>query len=312
MKSSIRRCCVASSSEPVTTWSTAATDRRAISARSSSPTRPLRGGDVGVGLRPRARRPRRRGGPRPSASTALGLGVGVGEQARPLGGDVALGLADLRRLGRRRRPCRRPTSSSSFWIRSVRAAIAFLIAGPANFHSSGEDDQRGEAAVDDLGRLRQDRAECVTMWPSSSTPSSSLGGRRDAEADATMPRALIVPSPRSTTPVDDRRLSGRWPVASSPAGRRRRRPPRGSASRTAARAASASAAAAARCSASRALTLRRCAAWRSASSAWRAASMRAGRLGPDRGELGLVVGDLGLRLRRASRRRRSWPPRMPS
>ena len=49
MKFSISSCCVASSSEPVTTWSTAALDRRAISARSSSPTATLRGDDVGSG-----------------------------------------------------------------------------------------------------------------------------------------------------------------------------------------------------------------------------------------------------------------------
>ena len=154
MKLSMSSCWVASSSEPVTTWSTAATDRRAISARSSSPLRPcaaamsasgacLELGELLASSRAAA-----------VVEDGRGLCVGLGEDAGALGGDVALGLADLRGLGGGAGAGRPTAASSSFWIRSVRARHRLLDRRTGELEQRGEDDQRREAAPDDLGRLR--------------------------------------------------------------------------------------------------------------------------------------------------------------
>ena len=133
MKSSIRRWWVASSSVPVTTWSTAATDRRAISARSSSPTRSRAAAMSATDLASRSATSdsmRARPSVRTDSACASASAMIRARSAAmsPLAWRICAASAVAAALSA-------AESSSSFCTLAVRAFIAFLICGQAYFHS---------------------------------------------------------------------------------------------------------------------------------------------------------------------------------
>ena len=180
------------------------------------------GGDVGVGLGLELGDLGVEAGPA-VGEQRRGLRVGLGEQARALGLDVALRLADRapprrrrrRRLRRRRRA--RPGSVS------VRSASAFLTSGPAFQNSRAKMITEASAAVDELGLLGPepvmgDVALVVDR------ACALLGGARPATA---VSEALIAPTPAlidvGDGAVDDASASGSPPGRQLAGARRRRR-----------------------------------------------------------------------------------------
>ena len=275
MKSSISRCWVASSSEPLD-------DAVGGGAGEAGDLGAQLVADCGRRRRrcrrrpwPRARRPRRRAGPgRRRAAPRPGrrprrAGAGARRRCRraPGGCAAASASASVLACGRRRRA--RPGSVS------VRSAIAFLSERAGLPEQQAEDDHRGEAAVDELGLLGP-AASGGWCSPGRRCRARLLGSRCRPAMTVTWRRSSCDPRAHH---VADRlgrptSASGCCPVASSPARDGDvARPPSRRRPAAAARACSTSAAAAARCSAMRALTSAS-RSERSASSVGRAASMR--------------------------------------
>ena len=134
MKSSIRRCCVSSSSEsvddplggePTDSWRSRRAARRPPGCRAAMSASALASSSA---TSRRAAPGRRRAAPRPARRPRRAAG--------PLGLDVAQRLADPRRLGVGAASSSCAASSSSAWIRAVRSLKAFLMSGPA-FQNTG-------------------------------------------------------------------------------------------------------------------------------------------------------------------------------
>ena len=180
MKFSMSSCCVASSSEPVTTWSTAAL-RQAGDLGAQLVADPAAGGrDVGGGPGLELGDLGAEAGPA-VGEDGVGLRVGLGQDAGPLGVDVALGLADAARPRRRRRPCRRRRRRVPSGSSRCGRPCAFLIAGPANLYSAQK--MISEARPPQMISAVSGRSElCVTTLPSASMPISSAASRDGDDA----------------------------------------------------------------------------------------------------------------------------------